>query len=373
VDLEAQEPNKTLGPLNAETCPQCSRPAFSSAADCAEPNCAEPNCAEPNCPRVAEPEVDWDDSAPYSQLARANLLRIRGDLGSAKALTQRVIRTFPKSTDAHALMGDLFVDEGRLEEARNWYEIALDLAPGTPAYQRKLEGIRQRIAEHEASETARQLGLPTSRGGAKIFALSMVLFVIMIGLGAYWLGDRGRSTGTAGDEARTLRPITFGGPSAAETRTETVDSPAPEPGSGSVDSSSSAATPPASPPPSPSPEGVSDLRLLEVFRNRCLSGGSILVVIQDPRTRAVTITLGAREGELLRSLAARVGLTALPLEPEAPRITLRVLVAGTLQLVADITPDSSKAALAAASPADPSSMTDAQLELALVEVWTPPG
>src|SRR3954471_23342550 len=88
------------------------------------------------CPSCAPPAAIAGDPGPL--LARANLLRMRGQWGPAAELCAEVLRTDPRNPTAHSLLGDIYQDQGRPEEAQHWYQLALEMNPGSEADQAKL-------------------------------------------------------------------------------------------------------------------------------------------------------------------------------------------------------------------------------------------
>lgn len=89
-------------------------------------------------------------------LARAHLLRMRGRWAEAADQCVEVLRLDPGNSTAHSLLGDIYQDQGRLEEARHWFQLALELNPSSDADRAKLcraeESLeaRQQRSEWEA-------------------------------------------------------------------------------------------------------------------------------------------------------------------------------------------------------------------------------
>lgn len=85
-------------------------------------------------------------AAPEPLLAQANLERIRGHWAEAVDICVRVLRSSPGNADAHSLLGDIYRDQGALDDAIQWYRMAADLRPTGPDVEklRKLEIERER-------------------------------------------------------------------------------------------------------------------------------------------------------------------------------------------------------------------------------------
>ena len=57
-------------------------------------------------------------------LARANLLRVRGQWEAAAEQCAAVMRIDPQNAAAHSLLGEIYDNQGHLERAIRWYEEA---------------------------------------------------------------------------------------------------------------------------------------------------------------------------------------------------------------------------------------------------------
>lgn len=93
------------------------------------------------------PAISAPDPAPI--LARANLLRMRARWAEAGDLCVEVLRLDPTNATAHSLLGDIYQDQGRAEEARHWYQLALEINPTS-------EADRAKLARAEEALEARQ-------------------------------------------------------------------------------------------------------------------------------------------------------------------------------------------------------------------------
>ena len=82
----------------------------------------------------------------YSLLAQANLLRMRGCWEEAVESCMAALRLTPDSHSAQSLLGDIYENQGRLDDAIQWYRMALDLNPTSTADRMKLE----RLLSHQS-------------------------------------------------------------------------------------------------------------------------------------------------------------------------------------------------------------------------------
>jgi hypothetical protein len=73
---------------------------------------------------------------------------MRGRWTEAVEQCVEVLRRDPTNPTAHSLLGDIYQDQGRMDEARHWYQLALELNPAS-------EGDRARLARAEETMEAR--------------------------------------------------------------------------------------------------------------------------------------------------------------------------------------------------------------------------
>lgn len=79
-------------------------------------------------------------------LARANLLRMRGQWDEAVTVCTEALRQSPHSATAHALMGDIYDAQNRPEDAVTWYTMAVELNPNGAVDRAKLERLQTQQA-----------------------------------------------------------------------------------------------------------------------------------------------------------------------------------------------------------------------------------
>lgn len=89
----------------------------------------------------------------YALLAQANLCRMRGQWEAATEKCMQVMTLAPNNASAQSLLGDIYDNQGFLDDAVQWYRMALDVQPDSPADRLKLS----RLLEAKA----RQLPPPT--------------------------------------------------------------------------------------------------------------------------------------------------------------------------------------------------------------------
>jgi hypothetical protein len=191
---------------NSRYCPKCGQPvspATGSASltvpiaseaappvrleDAARPPAPAEDAAAETAPVPSAPRTPAEEALLqreiHAQLAQANLCRTRGDFSSGVDHCVAVLRAQPGNQAAHALLGDIYRDQGRCEDAIQWYRMAVDLKPN-PADEAKLRHLererdRQRrradprfdSAGQIASSPVGQSGRPTT-GTTNLMGLS---------------------------------------------------------------------------------------------------------------------------------------------------------------------------------------------------------
>jgi hypothetical protein len=150
-------------------CPNCGKPAvlaveaLSFASDSSQTNVAvdthqssassEFAAASPTIgPSVAEgPSTSVDmPGQQNAKLAKANLSRLRRNWKEATELSIEVLRESPADPAAHSLLGDIYRDQNRMDEAVRWYRMALELSPN-PFDQANLQKLERQLAGRDSA------------------------------------------------------------------------------------------------------------------------------------------------------------------------------------------------------------------------------
>jgi hypothetical protein len=291
--------------------------------------------------------AEGSDAAVYPELARANLLRMRGDYKTAENQCLTILRRFPNNTTANVLLGDICAEKGDLDQAMQWYEMALDLAPENQAAQYKLEAVRQRFKEKETVQTVEQLGLPTTRSRAGVYAVALIASIFVIAVVAYFLGQR------VEQKREVVLPTVT-----THTTTSTGETTGTTTGGGTTGSD---------PPPVPT-----DDELLKMIQSTGTEGARALRALQDPRTKAVTITYAVLEGEDPRPLGAMIAQAGFEQVTDAPFVTLRAMRKGRMVFVADAMKNRYEDTLTPTWKAEHESNPSAWMDLIMKDPWPPP-
>jgi hypothetical protein len=93
----------------------------------------------------------------YVALITANVLRLRREWALAEAKCSEVLQLDPENATAHSLMGDILRDQGRVDDAIEWYKLALDHNPASEADRRKLEALIDQVFSEPPKGVCRAL------------------------------------------------------------------------------------------------------------------------------------------------------------------------------------------------------------------------
>lgn len=193
ADLEAQ------GSSNGKiSCPACQAINLAGAKACAV------------CGTSLEAIADPADSALYQDLARANLMRMRGQSKEAADLCLAILRKAPNNVSAHALLGDIYYDQDDLRQAAEWYELASQLDPTAIRERQLLDRIRARTAEKDHLQTLEQLGVEQKGPPVMRYVAGGIALVLVVGALGYFMGNMAPKKG---DLPKPIQnPITVGQP-----------------------------------------------------------------------------------------------------------------------------------------------------------------
>jgi len=324
----------------AHTCASCGGEIQGEAAFC-------PSCG------AAAPRVGADEAGAgvEKQLAAANLARIRKNWEEAIRLCLEALAADPDNADAHTLLGDIYHDQGRVEEAAVWYQMALDLDPGNASLRKKLEREKAVLKarrgkpappppdDADGGESRLERFVRGEGYRSLINIITLVLaglaLIVLIALVIRQLGGDGavETADTSPVPSVAGRPQERSGQGGAPEQTQAPAPYSPPPAAGSPGAST---TPPRTqPPPAPQSPGTAGPELAFLQRLRAQSdiwlGGSPDAVWSDPRNRSITVSVTwqgtATSADRVRILrqAKEVARAAFALEPQAARVAVRVL------------------------------------------------
>jgi tetratricopeptide (TPR) repeat protein len=269
----------------------------------------QPFCPECGAPMASDEASETSDSAVYTELARANLLRMRGEYKEAEDQCIQILKRFPNNSSANTLLGDISAEQNDLAQAAEWYELSLDLNPNDDAVKNKLKVIVERITTHEIATTAKQLGIPDNKRNRNLYIAALIGAIILVAVAAFIFGAK------------------VNGPD--DKKEKLVTSPVKAPG---------VATPSGMDGETNSGDiisNASDLPLLKKLESVSPNDASrVIAIYMDPRSNIITICYQA--GESYRELGARLAKSIIGIQPDAVSVVLRAMRGGTLLYTADV-------------------------------------
>jgi len=179
----------------------------------------EPNalyCPECGAAQTDEPTTEGSDLVVYPDIARANLLRMKGDTTAAEKICINILRRYPNNATAHVLLGDIYSDKGDLRQALQWYEMATDLSPENPSLVAKIERAKNSLKEQEAKVATSDLSIKENHRTTSWFYGIVVVVIVALIASAYYLGVMRTKRNSEEAFAAYTRPIEVTTPSTKE-------------------------------------------------------------------------------------------------------------------------------------------------------------
>lgn len=252
-----------------------------------------------------------------ADLARINVMRLRGDIQTAKHLCAELLAQKPDFAQAQALMGDLCMDSDEYLKAADWYEMAAANSDESPTLHHRAELARRRVDEVEALAATKRLGIPTSRNKLNFFAGLLLTMVLAVCGMAFYVG------GQLGNKEATKvinRPLNL----------------SPQPGP----------SPKEAPPAAPAfslPAG--DERVFNSLKGSAL-GSRVLLAYRDPRGPTLVVSVEAPAGEFTKTAIALDAAQFLRDDPSLDRVVVRFLRGGETLAIGTLTRKSYDSAVA---------------------------
>lgn len=291
--MEVQGPNKSM-----RICDRC----FAMLSD------SDEFCPDCGAPTAKEGVSEGSDAEIYPELARANLLRMRGDYKGSEDVCLAILRRFPNNATANTLLGDICAERGDLEQAAEWYELAIDLMPDSVSEKAKLANVRERMQERQAAKAAHEFELHR-KSNAPMLAMAGVIAFVAFGLIAFFVGRNLAPPAPKGvlEVPKVVQPE-------RDTTPVSDSGPIPQPEQGPTDSK---------------PLTGSMVRLeddeviLQNLAQRSPEGVLLIEATQDKRTQGLRLTYALDQGVDPRLIGAKLGASAMAAYPDAGRIVVR--------------------------------------------------
>lgn len=271
----------------------------------------------PYCPEcgVSIADAEGSDVAVYQDLAKANLERRRGNFKAAIDACLGILRNYPNNVTAHSLLGEIYMEQGDLPQAAEWLEMAVDLEPRAHREQAMLKQVREQMARQEVDSTVEQLKIQP-RSGITAYAAGMVVLVLAVAAGAFFIGTRSAARKLADIPAQ---PIVV----------PAKESPEQNPAPTSIEPTA----------PAPTAAIRDDETLMEQIRNSGQKSSLIRSAVTLPNSNAVVVTADTESGVALGETALLIASDVFTAQATLARITIRLVQGGSLAFSATVTRD----------------------------------
>jgi hypothetical protein len=121
----------------------------------------------------------------YALLAQANLLRIRGNWQEATENCMAAMRLVPGNVAAQSLLGDIYENQGCVDDAIQWYRMALDANPNSPADRQKLSrllAMRGESIDDEPHAHLVKTAVPMTTAKIRAKNNGLIVLAVVIGI-----------------------------------------------------------------------------------------------------------------------------------------------------------------------------------------------
>lgn len=259
-----------------------------------------------DCGAKLDESSEGSDQEVYADLARANLLRMRGQRKESIDVVLGILRRFPNNVSAHTLLGDIYYEQDDLKQAAEWYEMAVDLNPEGLHEKEMLARIQSRLKEREARQSVQNLGVPQKQTFPLWYIGVMAGLILVIGVGAF---AAGRGAGGSAPAKGAVAPLVV---------PATQEPAAPN---------AIAATP------------VEDDAAALTALQRGQSGLKLIAAQVDPSSGEITVTAEANPDQPADVVALSLAADVFVFRPDTKAATLRLVRDGKLTFVGRITRD----------------------------------
>lgn len=302
-------------------CDHCLAPLAQNATHC--PECGLPVTSGTDDPLL----IAEEERLVNPRLAHANLLRMRGKWEEAMRACSELLRQFPNNVHAHALMGDIYRDQGNLEEAAQWYKLALDLAPDSAVDRRRLEQVQQEleIRQQAQSRSEEVEHLQRQARLLRVFSASVLGVAVIAAIGITWAFQ----SRISGRSAPATLSITTSRSPVQTSSTTDLPAPGAEP---ATQSNIPAGSQPPAKPKQPEPIRTQDDLLADRVKEwlgQHEIKPDLLTVTIDPLANHLLITFGYTSSASRDTLYRTAWLSAaatFSLQPDAQTVRVRCLV-----------------------------------------------
>ncbi|MBA4291490.1 hypothetical protein C0431_00815 [bacterium] len=249
---------------------------------------------------------EGSDTEVYQDLAQANLSRMRGDKQAAIDQCLKILRAFPNNVTAHSLLGEIYLEHGELTQAKEWFEMALDLDPKAVREKQMLDRVTQDLAlkDHQASVETLEV---KPKSGLTLLWATMVVLILLVGIASFFVGQN------AGKKSEKV---------AVQAPAEPIRIPASE------QATATPTTEPAQNPPDPVPSVVNaadDAEAVQSIFAKAQKGAIIQTILVNPAQEEVVLTAVAEADVPFETTALMLAGDVFVGRPATKTATVRII------------------------------------------------
>jgi hypothetical protein len=111
-------------------------------------------CTECGAPVIENGEGGSESARIETLVAAANVQRTHGDYEAAVGQCTEILKQDPENPAVHCLLGDIYADQNKVEQAVRWYQMACEIDPESKGCAERLDRLRTKLADMNAVESA---------------------------------------------------------------------------------------------------------------------------------------------------------------------------------------------------------------------------
>jgi len=263
-----------------------------------------------------------------SEIAHANLLRLRGRYQEAEDLCLKILEASPKQADALALLGDIQAENGTLENALRWYDLSLETAEAPPGVKSKRNQIEKRIKDRDKMIALKSIGLGGNRPEKWMIGAGIGVLVAVVMVAAYWVGSKSQARNSTYNLPIEAPIVNSNSSQGAGTANPLSSQP-----SSDLQSTNSTST-------SAAPEKQVDTECRPLLALTKPEIASIISALYDPRSSQVTVSANLPSSMAAQDFATSLASEALSSIPGSKNATIRLYANDRLAFIGDAVPGS---------------------------------
>jgi hypothetical protein len=264
-----------------------------------------------------------------TELARANLARLRGDYDTAEELCVALLRKAPNDANVAALLGDVSMEQNKLDAAIQWYEMSVESGAPT-GIEEKLATVQKRLKAQDEAASEAGIGLAPRSILSPATLLAGIIVMIMLFVAVYVAGTNHTPSKPVSNQEQTPIIVPPSNPQTPVRQAVTDSSAASNPAT--QDNPSPTETHPLGTQPA---RPTMDADLASVLGDGVGIMSRVTNAISDPRTHSVVIDATLQPGDDPRAVAAQIAEATLGKLKDAPNATIRLMSTGKPDFVAD--------------------------------------